>query len=332
MERRRFRLGLPILLVLTATLVGTMPAEAARKVTLGITVDEPVYDPHDEGSFTTVTGKTGGIAPRIWSLFSVWGDPDTKSFPTGPANWVRSRGAVPLVFWEPYKDVDHCDFADFDKIADGDYDTDYVRPWAQAAAAYGSRILLRFASEINGAYFPWGIKNKLCDNTTADFKRAWKHVFNVFKSVGATNVKFLWTVSRKGCKPSGCNPYKAYYPGNAYVHYVGFSAFNWGRHSGHRWESLSRIINDVLPYFKRFTRKPVVIAELATNKTGGNKARWLRDGYNMVYKRWPNVKAIVYLNVDLSSLGHPDWSLATPSGAYPAYKSIASKAKFKGHL
>jgi len=332
MRLRRSLVGLPILLVFAATLVGTVPVEAARKVTLGVTVDAPVYDPSEESSFNDVTAHVGGIAPRIWTLFSKWGASDTKNFPMSAASWVGDRGAVPMIFWEPYKDVDHCDFADFDKIADGDYDASYVRPWAQAAAAYGGKVLLRFAHEINGAFFPWGIKNKLCDNTIAEYKRAWKHLFSVFKSEGATNVKFLWTVSRKGCKTRGCNPYEAYYPGNAYVHYVGFSAFNWGRHSGHRWEPLSKIINDVMPYFKKFTKKPVIIAELASNKVGGNKPRWLRDGYNMVYQRWPQIKAIVYLNVDLSSIGHPDWSLATPSGAYPAYQSLASKAKFKGRL
>ena len=231
------------------------------------------------------------MSPLMWAAShrasgrsSRSGATTTRSyFPTSAANWVRDRGAVPIIFWEPYKDVNHCDYARLRQDRRrGLYDTYYVRPWAQAAAAYGGKVLLRFAHEINGAFFPWGIKNKLCDNTIADYKRAWKHLFSVFKGKGATNVKFLWTVSRKGCKKRGCNPYEAYYPGNAYVHYVGFSAFNWGRRSGHRWEALSTVINDVMPYFKKFTKKPVIIAELATNKRRRQQAamapRWLQHG------------------------------------------------------
>ena len=112
----------------------------------------------------------------------------------------------------------------------------------------------------------------MCDNTAADFRAAWRRVFNIFKSEGATNVKFLWSVSNASCKGRRCNPYRSAYPGNAYVHYVGFSAFNWGRHSGHRWQSMPSLVGNVMGYFRQFTRKPVIIAELATNKTRRQQA------------------------------------------------------------
>ena len=332
MRLRRPPLGLPILLVFAATLVGTMPVEAARKVTLGVTVDQPVYDPHQESSFNEFTAHVGGIAPRIWTLFSKWGEDATKGFPTSAANWVRNRGAVPMIFWEPYEALDSCGSgARFSQVKNGGFDG-YIKGWADAAAAYGGKVLLRYAHEINGAFFPWGLRNKMCGNTAADFRAAWKRVYGIFKDEGATNVKFLWTVSNRKCKPRRCNPYKAYYPGNSVVDYVGFSAFNWGRHSGHSWQSMPYLVGNVMGYFKQFTKKPVIIAELASNKTGGNKAAWIKDGYAKVYNKWPQIKAIVYLNVDLRYIGHPDWSLGTPSTAYPAYKCVASAAKFKGHL
>jgi beta-mannanase len=236
-----------------------------------------------------------------------------------------------MVFWEPLTSVNSCEYARFSRVARGDYDG-YIRDWAEDAAAYGGKVILRYAQEINGAYFPWGLKSKRCGNTPSDFKAAWRHVHAIFRQEGATNVKFLWSVSRRSCKGRTCNPFKKYYPGNSTVDYVGFSAFNWGRHSGHRWESMPHLVGTVMPYFKQFTKKPVIIAELATNKKGGNKPAWIRAGYNKVYKRWKSIKAIVYLNVDLRYIGHPDWSLGSPSGAYGAYRSVASKAKFKGQL
>ena len=330
MRLRRSLGGLPVLLVISAILVGTVPAEAApRKVTLGVTVETP--DPRLESSFHAFTAAVDGIAPRIWTLFSKWGDDETKHFPASAASWIRAEGAVPMIFWEPYRNVDSCAFAKFSEVKNGEHDQ-YITDWAEDAAAYGGKVLLRYAHEINGAFFPWGLRNEMCDNTARSFRAAWRHVHDIFQDKGATNVKFLWTVSNVKCKSRGCNPYRSAYPGDAFVHYVGFSAFNWGRHSGHKWVSMPTLVGNVMGYFRQFTRKPVIVAELASNKAGGNKPAWIRDGYDTVYRRWPTIKAIVYLNVDLRYLRHPDWSLGTPSGAYGAYESVAAKARFKGRL
>jgi hypothetical protein len=329
MRLRRSLVGLPVMLAVAAVLVGTVPVDAAsRKVTLGVTVENRN---RERSSFNRFTSAVDGIKPRIWTLWSQWGSSSSRSFPTDAANWVRQEGAVPLIFWEPYTSINSCQYARFSQVARGDHDG-YIRDWARAAAAHGGTVLLRYAHEINGAYFPWGLKSSRCGNSIADYKAAWKHIHGIFRSVGADNVKFLWTVSRGSCRSRGCNPYKPYYPGNAYVDYVGFSVFNWGRHSGHRWQSMPSLVGSVMPKFKQFTRKPVVIAELATNKTGGNKPAWIRKGYQKTYKRWPQIKAIVYLNVNLRYLGHPDWSLGSPSGAYRAYEAVASQARFEGRL
>ncbi len=45
--------------------------------------------------------------------------------------------------------------------------------------------------------------------------------------------------------------------------------------------------------------KPVILGEVSSNHEGGNKARWIRKGYARTYERWPKVKAIVYLDVDM---------------------------------
>jgi Glycosyl hydrolase family 26 len=339
MRPRRSYVGLPILLAMAAILVGTLPVDAARKVTLGVTVETP--DPRQEATFDAFTNLVDGVQPRIWTLISKWGnrhgnpqcEPDagrTCAFPTEAVNWIRARGAIPMIFWEPYRDVDSCDFARFSQVNNGSHDP-YIRAWAQAAAEYGGKVLLRYAHEINGGFFPWGLKND-CGNTAAQFRSAWRRVHGIFKDAGATNVKFLWTVSNQKCDRRRCNPFKAAYPGDAYVDYVGFSAFNWGRHSGHQWQSMTSLVGNAMGYLKQFTRKPVIVAELATNRRGGNKPAWIRDGYNAVYRRYPSIKAIVYLNVDLRYLGHVDWSLKTPSASYEAYERVARQTRFKGQL
>jgi endoglucanase len=321
-----------------ALLVGTIPAEAAsRKVVLGVSVEEHHRDP---STFDAFKSKVGGIAPKIWSLQSAWGslggastcqpDKGTCFFPRAAADWVHAKGATPMIFWNPYESIDSCKYARHQDIADGKYDS-YIRTWARQADAYGHTVIVRYALEINGAYFPWGIANPRCNNTVKAFKDGWRHIVTIFRQEGATNVKWLWTVSRRTCRPAGCNPYKAYYPGKKWVNYVGFSVFNWGTANGRTWAYMPTLVGSVMKYFGQFTRKPAIIAENATNKVGGDKPAWIRSGYPKVYRRYPTIKAIVYLHVDLSYLGHPDWSLNTPNpDAYQAYYDVAKQRRFRG--
>ena len=98
-------------------------------------------------------------------------------------------------------------------------------------------------------------------------------------------------------------------------------------------------VSDVMVFFRGFTRKPVIVAENASNTLGGNKPQWIKSGYSAVYKRWPQVKAIVYLNVDLRP-AHPDWSLNSPgwstavgrSQSHRAYESINDQRRFRGRI
>ena len=79
------------------------------------------------------------------------------------------------------------------------------------------------------------------DNTADTFVAAWRHVHGIFQDEGgADNVRFLWSVGKQKCR-GGCNPYRAFYPGDAFVDYMGFSSFNWGATapSGCRWSTAS---------------------------------------------------------------------------------------------
>jgi hypothetical protein len=60
---------------------------------------------------------------------------------------------------------------------------------------------------------------------------------------------------------------------------------------------------------KAITRKPIIVIELATNTGARGKPDWIRNGYPAVYARFPGIKGVSYLNVDLRRIGHPDWSL-----------------------
>ena len=313
--------------IAAAVLIASTSVDAApRKVKLGVSSTEGRNDITVLDEFRNETG----YRPAIWTLWSAWGNQNTKLFPKEMVKKLKARKTVPMIFWEPVQRQGVCtDHARFKKIKNGKFDK-YIKNWARAAKLSKTTILLRFAHEINGKYFPWTIGS--CGNTVTDYKAAWKRVHNIFKNkVKAKNVKFVWTVAKQVA--GGKNPYKRFYPGNQYVQFVGFSTFNWG--AAGNWTPMANGVGPVMKWLKKFTKKPVVIAELGTNGFGGptgtpatDKPKWIREGYVATYNKFPQIKAIVYLNEDLRGVGHPDWSLdhLVPQ-SMDAYEWVLNKKK-----
>jgi beta-mannanase len=83
---------------------------------------------------------------------------------------------------------------------------------------------------MNGDWFPWGIG--VNGNTTDTFVKAWRHVVSVVRSVGARNVKFLWSPYN-----TDNGAYRPFYPGNDWVDFVGATSLNWGESGGRTWRT-----------------------------------------------------------------------------------------------
>ena len=257
------------------------------------------------------------------------GGPATRDFPTWAASRARERGATPLIWWQPVdpNDLSSPTYARHANIIAGRHD-DYIRRFARAARDFGGPVILRFAHEANGNHFPWGVNG--FDNTAASFVGAWRQVHRLFREVGATNVRFLWSVAKKAC-PGGCNPYTAFYPGDAYVDYMGFSNFNWGAEHDKwcRWSrdsGGSRTSCRRSPASRSSRSRTRATRRAATRRPGSGTA------IAAVYEELPRIARIVYLDVDLRAVGHPDWRLGSPAAALAAYARIAALPQFQGRL
>ena len=207
---RRSPLVLSAVLCLLALLGSSGPGLAER------TDREPTTRAFDQGVRTVAMGvsiddgrrladldahtRAVGRAPATWSIWSQWGDPGTRSFPTTTAKGARERGSTPLIFWEPVDPADLASpqYARHANIIAGDHD-EYIRRFARAAKDFGRPVILRLAHEANGRHFQWGMGR--FDNTPASFVAAWRHVHDIFRSVGARNVRFLWSVGRPSRRP-----------------------------------------------------------------------------------------------------------------------------------
>jgi hypothetical protein len=312
------------ILVLATLAAAAIPAAGRSQMALGISQEQGSRDPNAVRSFASRAGRM----PASWTMWSDWGSRHSKRFPTSMARSLIDMGVTPMVWWQPVREIGSCAFARHRLIARGRYDR-YIRQWARDAKSVRATVIVRWAQEINGSFFPWGVGN--CGNSTRAYKSAWRHIVRIFHRVGATNVKFAWTVSNKPrCRPGPCNPYRRYFPGARFIDYAGFSSFNWGSHHG-KWVTMPDGIEATYRKVRAITRKPIIVIELATNTGSRSKPDWIRNGYPAVYSRFPGIKGVSYLNVDLRRIGHPDWSLNTPRpGAMDAYRSVVSQSRFQG--
>jgi hypothetical protein len=294
-------------------------SDPARRIALGVaTPDGRSLQELDRFSASI------GRRPAIWVIWSQWGLPSSQRFPSDIANGLAARNVTPMIWWEPIDPRHRSDgtYARHRNITAGKHD-DYIRQYARDARAFGRTVLLRFAHEANGKYFPWSVTR--FDNSPSTFIAAWRHVRTIFRQENATNVKFVWSVAKQRCE-GGCNPYTAVYPGDAYVDIVGLSAHNWGTMK--KWVSMYESTRRAAGLLRQITRRPLIVAESGSSPLGGDKAAWIREGYREVYRKLPAIRAIVYLNADLRDVGHPDWRIGNPTRALRAYAAVAASAEF----
>jgi hypothetical protein len=138
------------------------------------------------------------------------------------------RGLLPMLTWEPWQPAHGVnpgqvqpEYAN-SAIAAGAQD-DYLRSVARVAAAHPGPVLIRYAHEMNGYWYPW-------HSDPAAYVAAWRHVVTLFRANGATNVVWIWSVAANPVLSAkrwlGSLP--AYWPGKEWVDAVGLTAVRSG--------------------------------------------------------------------------------------------------------
>ena len=255
---------------------------------------------------------------RLFNFYQGW---PYSGFNATEMSAIAARGAIPMVTWEPWdytKGVRQPLYT-LNRIANGAYDT-YIRNWATAAKAWGGRIFLRFAHEMNGNWYPWceGVNG----NKPGSYVKAWRHVHGIFTSVGATNVQWIWSPN---VVFSGSTPFSELYPGDAYVDWValdgynGGTALNWGG-----WLSFGQIFDASLAQLRSLApTKPIMIAEVASAEAGGSKAAWITDFFAALAAD-PDIKAFDWFNWNRET----DWRIQSSPAAAAAFAAGVADPRY----
>jgi hypothetical protein len=193
-------------------------------------------------------------------------------------------------------------------IASGSQDSVITAAAMQLKAA-GKTIYLRPFYEFDQ---PQGHPRYI--GTSAQVVAAWQHTYNVFQSVGATNVKFVWCPMAfdyaKGVA-------QQFWPGAQYVDYVAADGYNF---PGKKWRTFGTIFQNAYD-FSVSQGKPFFVAETASPGNDPRTPGWIADA-----EQWANANtntaAVVYFD-SVSPKGF-DFRLAAHPPAFDAYQSWAS--------
>jgi hypothetical protein len=217
-----------------------------------------------------------------------------QSFPTAQMEAVREHGSIPMLAWEPAAFAGPLNQPAFSlaKIADGAWDS-YLRQYASEVKAWGHPFFLRFAGEMNGAWTPWFEGNS--GNSAGQFVLAWRHVHNIFTSVGASNVTWVWCPNTENANTT---PLEDLYPGNAYVDWAGLDGYNFSSDLDYgKWRSFPQIFSETYHHILRLIppTMPVMIGEVGSVEDGGSKPAWITDALSTQLPRnYSRIKALVW--------------------------------------
>ena len=214
-------------------------------------------------------------------------------FPTTPMQNLREHGAIPFFSWSTssVSEGTHDPRFKLSRVIGGRYDG-YIREFAEAARDWGHPFFLRFNWEMNGDWFPWS--EGVNGNRRGESVAAWRHVHDIFTSVGATNATWVW------CPNVGFEgKIRKLYPGDAYVDWTCLDGYNWGtRWSWGHWQPFDHIFRSAYQLVQKAApSKPMVLGEVASTTYGGSKASWVRTMLRTVRTHYRQIRGLIWFDV-----------------------------------
>jgi beta-mannanase len=234
------------------------------------------------------------------------------TFPVNEFNAIRAHGSIPFFSWSTHAmgDFSAPDFT-LQAIINGSKDS-LIRQWATSAKYWRSPFFLRFNWEMNGGWFPWG--ERYGSNRPGQYVAAWRHVHDIFKSVGATNVTWVWCPTADPWRV--LQPLAGLYPGDAYVDWTCMDVYNMNS-PWLRWAQVARSAYDEIMSIA--PNKPMVVAETGSTESGGNKAAWINDMFASL-PSFPRVRGLIWFDsAEGGSSAYTDYFLDSSAAATGAF-------------
>jgi mannan endo-1,4-beta-mannosidase len=306
------------LIVIAAMVVAVASAAVALAVTHGTAVSIPrlpdaraplpaksaaylgVYEsgpPHTYQPVTEFT-KASGRHPNLVGYYSGWRVPFARSF----AETVHRGGAVTILQMDPT-------YASISAITGGGYDH-YLRAFADSVRDFGHPVVIGFGHEMNADWYSWGYKHV----PAPTFVAAWRHIVSLFRSQGANNVTWLWTINQD---LSTTGPLAAWWPGARYVTWVGIDGYYYRPSS-----TFTTVFGDTIAQVRTFTDKPVLLSEAGVGPQAGQPAKIQNLFAGM--RQYQTLGLVWFDIAQHQGIYHQDWRIEDSRAATEAFRRSAS--------
>ncbi|MBP6926427.1 MAG: hypothetical protein KBB70_01885 [Candidatus Pacebacteria bacterium] len=251
------------------------------------------FIPSGSPSDVTALEAIVGSPMDIRAVFVGWGN-GASDFPSWLTSNLKSANKTLLMYWEPAANGDTGNTNqpgyNYDSITSGKWDTS-ITAFAKAVKTYGGPVILIPFDEMNGDWYPWSGTNN--GNSPAKHNAAYKHLHNIFAAQGVTNVKWGWAPNNDSWPNVASNDLTLYYPGDAYVDYVGVDGFNFNN----PWVTYNQIFDKAMSKLEQYN-KPIFIFSMASGEAGdggAKKAAWVTDTLTQIAKN-PKIKGWIWFN------------------------------------
>lgn len=241
---------------------------------------------------------------RTVDVHRVYDDWNTK-FPGAIQDDDAHSGRIPFIDWKGRTSGGKTLL--WNSIARGNQDAT-IRARARGLKRYGHLVYLSFhhEPENNGG-------------TAASFVAAWRHIHSIFEQVGATNVRFVWTMMAYTFDRHAAGPW---YPGRANVDYVGADGYSWypGR-SGSKWRSFDEIFTPAYRWAVSH-HKQLIVGETGVQEDPRaplRKKNWFIDALATT-KTWSDLAAFCYFDSNQIYL----WRVTSSDAALTGFRTLAN--------
>lgn len=300
---------------------------------LGAYINHDGWSVSDIDKFNAETKKPLALVTVFSSFDQNWDSLNIQ------ASNIVSRGATPVISWMPYR-TDNNDV--LQAITSGSEDQ-YIKNWIASYKSWRDsypkenkpEIMLRFAHEFNGNWYPWA-------NNPEKLKDAWRHLYSLFDKSGINDsVSWVWCINNVDI--DDVNDITRYYPGNDVVDWTAIDGYNWGsNYSFSSWNSFDEVFSSAYVKLQtHYPEKPVLIAEVGSaepddlpnafwgqdgNDADANESKevWVRNMFSRIKDHYPAIRAVSWFNNNkelswaLNEIAHS----GSPNTGLDAYNSI----------
>ncbi len=239
--------------------------------------------------------SVAGGRPNLTVYYSGWGSPFRARFATAAAQ----AGAVVLMHLEPRRES-------MAAIAAGHWDN-YLHRFAAQVRHYGGPVVMSFAPEADGVWYPWGYHH----TDPARWVAAWRHVVTLFRGSGASNVTWLWDMSAEN---RATGRVRAWWPGAGYVDWVGIDGYYITRA-----DTFQTVFGRTVTDIRAFTKRPILLSEVGIGPVAGQAAK-LPGLFAGIRRR--HLLGLIYFDVTQhAGQFHQDWRLEGHPAAVAAFRA-----------